>query len=57
MIARLPPAIAVGTQGRWRLKKVRVRSRKMPLNGSEKANQKSASETRSVAPGPKSPRS
>ena len=27
--------IAVGTQGRWRLKKVRVSSRKRPLNGSE----------------------
>ena len=38
----LPAAIAVGTQGRWRPKKVRVRSRKGPLGGSEKANQKSA---------------
>ena len=42
VIARLTPEIAVGTQGRWRLKKVRVSSRKRPLKGSEKANQKSA---------------
>ena len=50
------PEIAVGTQGRWRLKKVRVSSRKSPLNGSENANQKSAVATRSVAAAPNSPR-
>ena len=38
-------------------RKVRVRIRKRPLNGSEKANQKSASATTGVCSGPKSPRS
>ena len=56
MIARLAPEIAVGTQGRWRLKNVRVRSRKSPLNGSENANQNSAVATRSVCEAVNSPR-
>jgi hypothetical protein len=56
VIARLMPAIADGTQGRCRLKKVRVSSRKRPLNGSENANQKSASETSSVLSASKAPR-
>src|SRR6266511_4383754 len=49
VIARLTPEIAVGTHGRWRLKKVRVRSRNRPLKGSENANQNSAVATRSVS--------
>jgi hypothetical protein len=53
----LAPEIAVGIQGCWRLKKVRVRSRNRPLKGSEKANQKSASATISVWAASKTPRS
>ena len=57
MSARFAAAIAVGSQGRWRLKKVRVSSRKRPLIGSEKANQKSAAATSSVCEASNSPRS
>ena len=42
MIDEVGAAIAVGSHGRCRLKNVRVSSRKRPLVGSEKANQKSA---------------
>ena len=48
-------AIPVGTQGRCRLKKVRVSRRKRPLVGSEKANQKSAVATTSVSCGVEGP--
>jgi hypothetical protein len=48
VITRLATEIAVGSHGRWRLKKVLVRSRNRPLNGSENANQNRASATRSV---------
>ena len=42
VIARLTPETTLGTQGRCRLKKVRVKIRKRPFSGSEKAYQKSA---------------
>ena len=50
------PASAVGNHGRWSEKNVRVSSRLAPLNGSEKLNQNSASETSSVEAAPNAPR-
>ena len=50
-------ASRVGSHGRWRLKKLRVSSSVMPENGSENANQNSASLTWRVESASKSPRS
>jgi hypothetical protein len=50
-------ASCVGSHGRWSEKKLRVSSSVMPENGSENANQNSASLTWRVDSASKSPRS
>ncbi len=53
---RFPSAIIVGIQGRWRLKKARIRIRFTPANGSESEKNSRASATRSVCAASNSPR-
>jgi hypothetical protein len=56
LIVSVTPARAVGVQGFWRLKNVRVRRRLKPENGRLNENQNSASATCLVDSASNSPR-